>query len=111
MHRSGPSEVAPEFLQCCVPVKLHFSIHDHGNETPLFKKLHYPLSLSRQPCPPRARFRVLFKAAQLVPFKLKVDFPQSGSAGPTDWKFLFAQRDNFGVFQHHLSPDQNESLF
>jgi hypothetical protein len=94
-----------------VPIELHLSIHDNGNVTPLFKKLHYLLSLSRQLGPPRARFRILFESPQFVPFKLKVHFPQSGSAGPTDWKFLVAQGYNFRIFHHHLSLDQNESLF
>lgn len=74
-------------------------------------ELHHLLSLSRQLCPPRAGCRVLFKSPRFVPFKLKIHFPQSGSAGLADGKVFVCQSNNFRVFHHRLTPHRNEGFF
>ena len=86
-------------------IELQFSV-DHNSHVPaLLQKLHDLLPFTSHLSPGGSGFRILFEAAEIVTFELKVHFAQFRLAGAPDRKTAMVQCHAPGIFRQSLLPD------
>jgi hypothetical protein len=98
-------------LRLALSIEVQLSCSDVGDITAFAEKLHDFLAGTRHLRPARFRCGILFQAAKLLPFEMKVDLTQSLFRRPTNRETIATQMNFFGVVDESLRPNVEQGLF